>query len=164
MESPANKTFIDYDSEPVKYCSRCYSLKIKYVEAIHSDCCSVCGCTDTAETTIDKWEKLYEDRYGQKFVQPSGNPRNSPIFKLSISALKGLIFNKMPYKRIARALYPNFPLHLSKADSIVLLFDKISKDNKLDDLRFALINFLKTNKNGRDKEGTSGRNEANKKG
>lgn len=159
MNTPANKAFVDYDSEPVKYCSKCYSLKIKYVEAIHSDCCSVCGCTDTAETTIDKWEKLYEGRYGQKYVQPSCNPRNSPIFKLSISALKGLIFNKIPYKRIARILYPNFPLHLSKADSIVLLFDKISKDNKLDDLRFALINFLKTNKNGREEESTSGRNE-----
>ena len=32
----------NYDDEPVVYCSRCYSLKIKYEEAIDSDCCMEC--------------------------------------------------------------------------------------------------------------------------
>lgn len=51
---------INYDDEPVEYCSRCYSLKIVHEDSIDADCCMECGSTDISSASIDTWEKLYE--------------------------------------------------------------------------------------------------------
>lgn len=32
------------------------------------DYCDTCGCTDIAETDINTWEYIYEDTYGEKYV------------------------------------------------------------------------------------------------
>ena len=135
-----NERLQDYDSEPVEYCSRCYSLKIKYEEAIDADCCADCGCSDILTTTIDHWEELYKNRYGTKFVEKGTDPRKSPIFKLSIKKLKEKVYYHSSYKDIIYKLYPHFPRKLSKAESVILLFDKLIRDNRLDDLRLLLIN------------------------
>ena len=58
----------EYDSEPVKYCARCFSLKIKYEESIDAECCGDCGSSDILESSIEEWEKKYERKYGKKFV------------------------------------------------------------------------------------------------
>ena len=129
----------DYDLEPVVYCARCYSLKIKYEEAIDSDCCLECGCSDTKVTNIQEWEKIYEQRYGHKYTEKGSNPRNAPIFKMSLSKLKMMVYENDHWRKIAHRLYKNFPQNLSRADSIILLFDKLIKDNRLDDLRFILL-------------------------
>lgn len=133
----------DYDSEPVMFCSRCYSLSIIYEEAIGSDCCGECGCSDMKTATIDEWEKLYEGRYGHKFVVKTNDVRNSPIFALSLSKLKTLVHNREDWKDICKSIYPNFPEGLGKSDSVILLFAKVSNDNKLDDLRIELINRIR---------------------
>lgn len=130
----------DYDEEPVEYCSRCYSLKIKYEEAIDSDCCMDCGCSDILTTTIHHWEDLYKNRYGHKFTERGTDPKNSPIFKLPIRKLKEKVFYREDYKDIIFKLYPRFPKKLSKAESVILLFDKLMRDNRLDDLRLILMN------------------------
>ena len=67
----------DYDSEPVKYCARCYSLKIKYEDALDSECCAECGSTDIQEAPIEEWEKKYERRYNRKFIQKTEDPKNT---------------------------------------------------------------------------------------
>lgn len=130
----------DYDSEPVEYCARCYSLKIRYEEAIDSDCCMDCGCSDILTTDIYHWEELYEKRYGHKFAERGTDPKKSPIFKLPIRKLKEKVFNDSSYMDIILKLYPRFPRKLSKAEAILLLFDKLMRDNRLDDLRFILMN------------------------
>lgn len=57
----------DYNEEPVYYCPRCLSLKIK--SDIADYCyCDDCGSTSVDEISIDEWEKLYEDRYGKKYI------------------------------------------------------------------------------------------------
>ena len=129
----------DYDSEPVKYCSKCYSLKIGYEEAVDTECCMECGCSDILTSSIEDWEKLYEKRYGKQFVVKDYNPKKTPIFNLPLSKLKMKVSDSFRWKEIILCLYPNFPKGLGKTDSIILLFDKLSKDNRLDDLRFLLL-------------------------
>lgn len=141
----------EYDSEPVVYCANCYSLKIKYEDTIGEDYCGNCGCFDTRTATIEEWEKLYEKKYGQKFTEKTNDPKKSPIFKLSISKLKQKVFESPKWKNIILDLYPLFPQNLGKADSMVLLFDKLIKDNRLDDLRLTLLDYYKRRKYGREK-------------
>ena len=128
----------EYDSEPVMYCSRCFSLKIKYEEAIDSDCCMECGCPDIAESSIEEWEALYEKRYGHKYAEKSNDPRKSPIFKLSIKELKNKVYNG-PWQKITKALYPHFPEWMGRKDSVLLLFDKLIRDKRMDDLKMFLF-------------------------
>lgn len=128
----------DYDSEPVSYCTRCYSLKIKYEEAIDSECCGDCGCTNIATASIEEWERKYQQRYGKKFAEKSNDPRTSPIFKLSLNKLKNKVWESPIWRKIITSLYPKFPGGLSKADSLILFFDSLIKENKLNDLKMLL--------------------------
>lgn len=128
------------DSEPVAYCSRCYSLAIKYEEAIGSDCCQECGCSDISETAIEKWEEMYERRYGHKYITSSRNIRNSPVFKMSLSELKMKVYEHSEWRNIVKRFYPRFPEGLSRADSVILLFDKLAKDGRMDELKEFLFN------------------------
>lgn len=133
----------DYDEEPVQYCARCYSLRIMHDDTTDSDICSVCGSTDIATTTIDRWEKLYENRYGHKFVNRSNDPRDSIYFKMSIAKLKTKLYYSKYLQPILYSLYPHFPQGLSKSESVIMLFDQLSKDNRIDELRYMLYDYSK---------------------
>lgn len=133
----------DYDSEPVKYCASCYSIKIGYEESVDSEYCMDCGCFDLKEAPVEEWEKLYEKKYGHKFAEKSNDPRKSPIFKLSLDKLKMKLYDHPLWKNLIKALYPGFPGGLGKADSIILFFDKLVKDNKINDFRFLMLKHLK---------------------
>lgn len=134
----SNEPYDDYDSEPVRYCTKCYSLRIKYEESVDSDYCLDCGCSDTKETSIEEWEKLYEKKYGHKYTEKSNDPKKSPIFKLPLNKLMSKVANCIKWESIIRSIFSRFPRGLSKADSIVLFFDMLVKHNKLDDLRTLL--------------------------
>ena len=55
----------DYNNEPVYYCRRCLSLKIRDVESIeNSEYCDDCGSTDIGRTSIEDWDKMYVEKYG----------------------------------------------------------------------------------------------------
>lgn len=127
-----------YDEEPVEYCTKCYSLKIKYEDAIDGDCCMDCGCTETATASIEDWERLYESRYGHKFVEKSDNPRTSLWFKMPLSKLKVAFYRSEHFYEILNRLYPRFPHGLSKTEMVILLFDKLCKDGRIDDLRYLM--------------------------
>ncbi len=129
----------DYDLEPVQYCARCYSLKIQYEELIDGDCCMECGCSDIKIASIYEWEKLYEKKYGRKYTEKNTDMSKNPIFKLPIEKLKMKIYDNPSWKYILHKIYPRFPGGLSRADSVILFFDKLTKDNKLDDLRTLLL-------------------------
>ena len=66
MEEFNNLTIEDYNNEPVYYCKHCLSLKIKVVGGY--DFCDDCGSTAITTDSIENWEKLYEERYGKKFL------------------------------------------------------------------------------------------------
>lgn len=61
---------IIYDEEPVFYCKKCLSLRIRHVTSIeNSDYCDDCGSTDIAQIDIGTWEKKYQHRYGYNFLE-----------------------------------------------------------------------------------------------
>lgn len=123
------------DEEPVVYCAECYSLKIVHEDAIDSDCCADCGCTTVQEAPFEVWENLYEQRYGKKFAEKSNDPRKSPIFKLSFSKLIEKVSNNPKWESIIKGIYGFIPKGLNKADTIIIFFDKLVRDNKVDALR-----------------------------
>ena len=128
----------DHEEEPVKYCPRCLSLKIKYEELRDLEYCGDCGCTDVLETSFDDWEGKYERRYGHKFVEKNNDPRKSYIFNLSIKELKQKMYESNNWKSVIKSMYPRFPEGYSKIDTILIFFDQIIKDNKLDDFKILL--------------------------
>ena len=138
-----------YDTEPVIYCSKCYSLKICHEDSVGTDCCMECGCSDVVSASIEEWEKLYEKRYGKRYVTKNTDPRSNPIFKLSLGELKMRVFNHPQWEKILHTIYPHFPKGLSKTDSIILFFDKLVKDNRLNGLRLLLLKYIKEKRNGR---------------
>lgn len=59
-----------YNSEPVFYCKNCLSLKVRDIPNVEdSDYCDECGSTDIEKNSIEEWEKLYENRYGHKYLE-----------------------------------------------------------------------------------------------
>ena len=133
----------DYDSEPVRYCTRCYSLKIKYEEELDTEYCDNCGCLEITEAPIEIWEQKYEKRYGHKFAIKNEDPKKAFIFSLSIEELKSKVYHSDKWQQIIYTIYPGFPRGYSKADSIILFFHNILKDNKMDDLKILLFKLLK---------------------
>ena len=63
-----NNQICEYDQEPVYYCPRCLSLKIKADIADYCYCDN-CGSTRIEQTSIFEWERIYKDRYGFKFLE-----------------------------------------------------------------------------------------------
>lgn len=56
-----------YNEEPVVYCRSCLSLAIRTCNEV--EYCDKCGHTEVEETDIVSWEKLYEDKYGEKLIK-----------------------------------------------------------------------------------------------
>lgn len=58
-----------YNSIPVYYCKQCLSLRIKDVPGIKdTEFCDSCNSTNVETTDIETWEKLYEARYGHRYL------------------------------------------------------------------------------------------------
>lgn len=57
----------EYNDEPVFFCEHCLSLKIKIVGGY--DFCDDCGSTAVQTAHIEDWEKMYQQRYGRKFLE-----------------------------------------------------------------------------------------------
>ena len=69
MEKSKNtsKEQVDYNDDPVFYCSHCLSLKIKEVEGL--DYCADCGGTVIKQAHINEWTELYKSRYGEEYCK-----------------------------------------------------------------------------------------------
>ena len=128
----------DYDDDPIKYCPRCLSIKVKYEESQDTEYCGDCGCTDIVECSFEEWEKKYERRYGHKFVEKSNDPRKSYIFNLTVEELKQKMYDSDNWKAAIVGMNHKFPGGYSKIDTILLFFDWLIKENKLDDFKILL--------------------------
>ena len=133
----------DYDSEPVTYCARCYSLKIKHEDVLDTDCCAECGSTDIMEGPIEVWEQKYERRYGKKFAAKTEDPKKSFIFNLPIEKLKQKVYDSPKWKEIIKSMFPKFPGGYGKADSVILFFDTVVRQNRLEELKLLLFKLFK---------------------
>lgn len=130
----------EYNSEPVAYCPKCYSLQIGYIDGVeNSDYCMNCGCSETAVTSIGEWEELYRKRYGHSFVERKHNPELQRLNRMDMSELKQELFDNARCMSIIREMYPGFPKYLSRTDSVIMFFDKICKDRRIDELKDYLI-------------------------
>ena len=66
----------EYNNEPVFYCGVCLSLKIKEYdnEEVHkimkdSNCYgAMCTSTDISSALIVDWEKMFQNKYGYKYI------------------------------------------------------------------------------------------------
>ena len=68
--SKSNTSKEEYNSEPVLYCKHCLSLSVRSVPGMEdSDYCDVCSGTDIGECSIEEWEKMYQERYGHKYIE-----------------------------------------------------------------------------------------------
>lgn len=55
-----------YNEEPVFYCKKCLSLNIKNID--NMDFCDECGSVEIEQSNIFDWEKEYDNKYGNKFL------------------------------------------------------------------------------------------------
>lgn len=133
----------DYEDDPVVFCNKCLSLSIKHSDIVDTDYCSCCGCSDISEAPIAEWENKYKKKYGKPYVVKSNDIKKNPIFLLTRGKLMTKLASLPQWKEIIKKLYPRFPNSWSKADSIILLFDKLTKDNRMDDLRITILNYTK---------------------
>jgi ribosomal protein L37AE/L43A len=59
-----SKSNIDYNAEPVHYCTHCLSLKVMRMAGMDELCfCDKCGSTDIDTANIKAWELMYQARY-----------------------------------------------------------------------------------------------------
>lgn len=58
-----------YNDEPVFYCKECLSLNIQTIPDFDVDYCAECSSTNIGKTHIDKWNKLYKDKYGKTLIE-----------------------------------------------------------------------------------------------
>lgn len=59
----------EYNKISVHYCKECLSLAIMRVAGMENACyCDKCGCTDTAEASIEEWEDLYKQKHGFAYL------------------------------------------------------------------------------------------------
>lgn len=70
---------IDYNEIPVVFCKHCLSLDIKVIDSDlntdYIDYCDKCGSTDIDSADIYTWEKLYEEKYNEKYLEVKKNGR-----------------------------------------------------------------------------------------
>lgn len=64
----ASQQEFDYNNEPVFYCSRCLSLRIRDAGLPDLLYCDECGSSNIETANIEEWEKMYESKYGLKFL------------------------------------------------------------------------------------------------
>lgn len=58
-----------YNDEPVFYCRRCLSLNIRQFPLnVDQGYCDDCGTVDVGSTSIEEWNKMYEEKYGHPYI------------------------------------------------------------------------------------------------
>lgn len=66
---------INYNDIPVFYCTHCHSLRIRDAGLPELLYCDDCGSAEIQTTDIEEWEKLYEGKYGFKFLDKNYNTK-----------------------------------------------------------------------------------------
>lgn len=101
----------------------------------NSDFCKSCGCTEISQTDIRTWERLYESRYGHKYVERPADPVRARIGTLTWEELKRMFCTHRCCEGIIWQMYPRLSRRLPKADAMLLFFDKVMKDGRIEELK-----------------------------
>lgn len=130
----------EYDLEPVSYCPKCYSLKIGYIPDVEdSDYCMDCGCLDVVTGSIFEWEKLYEKRYGHKYVVKRKSYEGNPIWNLSVKDLRRKLLQSPYCIDIIKEVCPEWNHYGKLVDTVFLFFDYVVAKKLLPKLKKTLI-------------------------
>lgn len=132
----------DYNSEPVWYCANCYSLRIKHNDWLDEDYCDECGCSNLLTASIEEWENLYRGRYGKDHIKKIADPKKARLAKMSVTELKDLLWKTERWYSVICSLYKKFPRY-NRVDTILLFFDKVIKEGRVEELREALYKYAK---------------------
>lgn len=125
-----------YDLEPVRYCSRCYSLRVGYVgDAGGTDYCMDCGSTDISEARIGEWERLYKERYGHDYLERKQDPMRARIYGMAWKDLRQEFYSSPCWMEIVKAMYPKFPKYKCKEDAMLAFINRIEEDGKVDEFK-----------------------------
>ncbi len=133
----------DCDYEPWYYCATCLSPSIEHEDITDTDCCRTCGSTQIEESTFEEWEAKYERKYGHKYTKKEEDPKKSFVFSMPLEKLKTRVYENSAWRDIIKMMYPKFPGGLGRVDSIILFFDTIIKQGRLDELKLNLYRFFK---------------------
>lgn len=127
----------EYDREPVKYCTECFSLLVGGIDGVEdSDYCMACGCTKIGSAGIREWERMYEARYGHRLVERERDAERGRIFSLGLAGLKGELLSRPRCREIVGRMYPALARRrLPEVDLVFAFFDEACKDGRLDELR-----------------------------
>lgn len=61
---------VNYNDEPVFYCEKCMSLRIRFVNGLsNSEYCDNCGSTEINQSNIEDWRKKFKDKYGYDHLE-----------------------------------------------------------------------------------------------
>lgn len=64
------KEEVNYNDEPVFYCERCMSLRIRFVNGLsNSEYCDNCGSTEINQSNIEDWRQQFKDKYGYDHLE-----------------------------------------------------------------------------------------------
>ncbi len=61
----------EYNNIPVEYCKQCLHLGIVIEQS--EVFCKHCNSTQTETAQIEDWKKLYEAKYGEKYISERDN-------------------------------------------------------------------------------------------
>lgn len=60
----------NYNEEPVFYCEKCMSLRIRFVNGLsNSEYCDNCGSTEINQSNIEDWRQKFKDKYGYDHLE-----------------------------------------------------------------------------------------------
>ena len=70
------KDSIKKNDDPIYYCKTCLSISIKTIEFEKGpngeekglDYCTCCNCSDIGKASLETWNMLYEEKYGEVFL------------------------------------------------------------------------------------------------
>ena len=60
----------NYNDEPVFYCEKCMSLRIRFVNGLsNSEYCDNCGSTEINQSNIEDWRQQFKNKYGYDHLE-----------------------------------------------------------------------------------------------
>lgn len=60
----------EYNQEPVYYCPKCLSLRIRFIKTLSGmEYCDDCGGTNIQTSSIEEWEQKFIERFKHPYIE-----------------------------------------------------------------------------------------------
>lgn len=85
---------------------------------------------------------MWEERYGERYIKRYRNPKKAYVYNLPMGDLKQLIYLSPFRREIIKSMYHDFPEYVTDIESVLLLYDNVCKDGRLNELRDNIVKYL----------------------